>query len=119
MRLTPSQIGMCGLLGERLPMGTTDAWSLADIIRNGHDYLVVTAQVDLGYDPLKWHEHLRSTNAGGYRWSNLHLQFPKQIATALANPLWLAAVEELSRQTVARPAVSSVRNPLGETHEQS
>ena len=104
MRLTPAQNAMCWLLGERLPMGTPDEWSLVDIIRHGHELLVEIAQVDLGYDPQKWHDHLRATNAGGYRWSNKHLGFPKQIAGALANQEWLLAVEQLSRPAAARPA---------------
>ena len=103
MRLTPAQGAMCWLLGERLPMGTPDEWSLVDIIRGGHELLVDIAKVDLGYDPQKWHDHLRATNAGGYRWSNKHLGFPKQIAEALANEEWRVVVEQLSRPAAARP----------------
>ena len=42
---------MCWLLGERLPMGTPDQWSLVDIIRHGRELLVEIAHVDMGYDP--------------------------------------------------------------------
>jgi hypothetical protein len=69
--------------------------SLADRIRDGHDFLVRIARVDLGYDPLAWHQYLRATDAGGYRWSNKHLGFPRQIANALANLEWQAAVASL------------------------
>ncbi len=96
MRLTPAQVGMCELLGERLPMGTPDEWSLVELIRHGHDYLVAIAKVDFGYDPAKWHEHLRATDAGGYRWSNKHLAFPKQIAEAVADGRWRAAIKVLA-----------------------
>ena len=95
MKLTPAQIGMHGLLGRLLPMGMPRDQSLADRIRDGHAFLVRIARVDLGYDPLVWHEHLRATNAGGYRWSNKHLGFPRQIARVLADPEWLAAVASL------------------------
>lgn len=95
MRLTPAQCGMHGLLGHLLPMGMPRAWSVADRIRYGHEFLVRIAGVDLGFDLQAWHEHLRATNAGGYRWSNKHLGFPRQIALALANAEWQAAVASL------------------------
>jgi hypothetical protein len=57
-------------------MGMPRDQSLADRIRDGHAFLVRIAGVDLGYDPQAWHDHLRATNAGGYRWSNKHLGFP-------------------------------------------
>jgi hypothetical protein len=88
VRLTPAQIGMHALLGRLLPMGMPLDQSLADRIRDGKDFLVHIAQVDLGFD-------LRATNAGGYRWSNKHLGFPRQIAAALANPEWQDAVASL------------------------
>lgn len=95
MRLTPAQCAMHGLLGRLLPMGMPRDQSLAERIRDGHAFLVRIAHVDLGYDPQAWHEHLRATNAGGYRWSNEHLGFPRQIAAALSNPEWQAAVASL------------------------
>ena len=103
MRLTPAQIGMCGLLGELLPMGMPRDLPLAERIRQGHDFLVDLAKIDLGYDPAKWHEHLRATNAGGYRWSNKHLGFPKRIKEAVADGKWRAAVEQLTRPSEDRP----------------
>jgi hypothetical protein len=95
---------MYALLGEQLPIGMPHDWSLWDRIRYGHEFLVKVAKVDLGYDPQKWHEHLRTTDAGGYRWSNKHFGFLKKIAAAVKDPEWLAAVEELSREVAARPA---------------
>ncbi|WP_148594763.1 hypothetical protein [Aquisphaera giovannonii] len=86
---------MLGLLGQLLPMGMPRDQSLADRIRDGHTFLVRIAKVDLGYDPQAWHEHLRDTNAGGYRWSNKHLGFPRRIASALADPEWQRAVAVL------------------------
>jgi hypothetical protein len=90
---------MYALLGEQLPMGMPHDGSLAERIRYGHDFLVRVAEIDLGYDPAKWHEHLCATDAGGFRWSNKHLGFPKRIAKAIADEAWRAAVEELSRST--------------------
>jgi hypothetical protein len=95
---------MNGLLGRLLPMGMPRDQSLADRIRDGHDFLVRIAGVDLGYDARAWHEHLRATNAGGYRWSNKHLGFPRQIAIAFANPEWQAAVALLLGGHDAGPA---------------
>ena len=70
---------MQALLGARLPMGMPEDWTMCERIKHGHDFLVSITRIDLGYDPSAWHEHLRSTNAGGYRWSNKHLGIPKQI----------------------------------------
>ena len=106
MRLTPAQCGMHGLLGRLLPMGMPRDQSLADRIRDGHAFLVRLARVDLGYDPQAWHEHLRATDAGGYRWSNKHLGFPRQIAAALSNPEWQAAVASLRGAQDAEPGAA-------------
>jgi hypothetical protein len=106
VRLTPAQIGMHGLLGRLLPMGMPLDQSLADRIREGKDFLVRIARVDLGFDPQTWHEHLRVTNAGGYRWSNKHLGFPRQIAAALANPEWQEAVASLSGHQDGQPGAA-------------
>jgi hypothetical protein len=95
VRLTPAQIGMYKLLGRMLPFVMPHDQSLADRVRDGHDFLVRIARVDLGYDAQAWHEHLRETDAGGYRWSNKHLGFPRQIALALADPAWNEAVATL------------------------
>lgn len=108
MRLTPAQIGMDALLGK-LSISRSRDQSLANRVRDGHAYLVRLAGVDLGYDPQAWHEHLRATNAGGYRWSNKHLGFPRKIADALANPEWQAAVafltgvQDAERQEISCP----------------
>jgi hypothetical protein len=64
-------------------------------IRRGHAFLVQIAGADLGYDPQAWHEHLCASDAGGYRWSNKHLGFPRKIARALANPTWQRAIVQL------------------------
>lgn len=105
MRLTQTQCGMHGLLGRQLPMGMPRDQSLADRIRDGHAFLVRMARVDLGYDSLAWHEYLRATDRG-YRWSNKHLGFPRQIAIALANPEWQAAVATI-RNTPDAPGTSA------------
>jgi hypothetical protein len=86
---------MHALLGHQLPMGMPRDWTLADRIRHGHAFLVRIAEVDLGYEPVVWHEHLRAADAGGYRWSNKHLGFPRQIRLALADPAWHRAVASL------------------------
>jgi hypothetical protein len=86
---------MHGLLGHLLPMGMPREQSLGDRIRTGRAHLVRVAGVDFGYDPEAWHEHLRATNAGGYRWSNKHLGFSRRIKRALADPEWHRAVASL------------------------
>jgi hypothetical protein len=106
VRLTPAQIGMHALLGRLLPMGMPRDQPLADRIRDGHDFLVRIARVDFRYDPQAWHQHLCTTDAGGYRWSNKHLGFPRQIASALANPDWQAAVASLLGKQDAEPGAA-------------
>jgi hypothetical protein len=109
MRLTPAQIGMYALLGHRLPFAMPAEWSLADIIRHGRESLVQDAGVDLGYDPQAWHAHLVATDAGGYKWSNKHRGFPRQIAQAVANPEWQAAVASLRGEQQAEPGAAADR----------
>jgi hypothetical protein len=89
---------MYALLGHWLPLGFPAEWTIADRIRHGREELVDIAGVDLGYDPAAWHEHLQRTNDGGYRWSNKHLGFPRKIATAMADPEWLYAVDSLKNE---------------------
>lgn len=95
MRLTPAQIGMLSLLGEHLPFCMPDDSGMASRIREGREDLIEIAGIDFEYDLKAWHDHLKVTNAGGYRWSNIHLGMPRQIAQAMSNPEWLAAVAEL------------------------
>ena len=98
MRLTPAQLGMSGLLGEWIPFAMPETQSLTDRIRDGHSMLVVLAKTDLGFDLQAWHEHLRATNEGGYRWSNKHLGMPRQIAMTLASQEWQEAVAILKAE---------------------
>jgi hypothetical protein len=99
MRLTPAQIGMHALLGHLLPRGMSADQPLRERIREGREFLVRLAGVDLGYDPAAWHDYLRATNDGGYRWSNKHLGMPRQIAAALTDPQWHHAVAELQSES--------------------
>jgi rubrerythrin len=49
----------------------------------GLQQLRMMTRADFGYD----------LNAGGYKWSNKHRGYPKQIEDALADPEWIAAAE--------------------------
>ena len=93
MRLTPSQVGMTLYLGGFVARLSTG--DLRADVKHGHEWLVKCAGQDLGFDPLAWHEHLRATNAGGYRWSNEHLGFPRQIREAQQNAAWCSAITDL------------------------
>ena len=95
MRLTPSQISMLHLLGEPLPFCERGGWTLKERIRAGHASLVRQTGQDFGFDPQRWHDYLRETNAGGYRWSNKHLGMPRRIAEAIHDPDWGRTIEEL------------------------
>src|SRR5262252_6995330 len=91
MRLTPSQISMLHLLGEPLPFCEPGGWTLKERIRAGHASLARQTGQDFGFDPQRWHDYLRETNAGGYRWSGM----TKRIDRAASDPEWRRAVEEL------------------------
>jgi hypothetical protein len=93
MRLTPAQLAMASFLGEWLPH--TSEQSVKERIAHGHRFLVQITREDFGFDPQRWHDFLRQTNAGGYRWSNKHLGFPRRIVRAINDPDWQAAVAEL------------------------
>jgi hypothetical protein len=103
VRLTPAQIGMHALLGHRLPFCMPAEWSLADIIRHGRELLTGAAGMDFGYDPAAWHEHLVASDAGGYRWSNKHRGFARQIALAGASSEWQQAVASLRGEQDIEP----------------
>lgn len=90
MRLTLPQIAMTLFLGERLPI--RPGQTVAQKVTEGHALLVQITGSNLGLDPQRWHDHLRATNARGYRWGNGMTQ---RIAKALADPAWQAAVAEL------------------------
>jgi hypothetical protein len=96
---------MHALLGDRLFPEEEEA-PLSEVIRGGHDELVLLLGVDLGYDPKQWHDYLCVFDEGGYRWSNKHLHFPSRIAEVEVDPAWRNAVAELRSTTgaAARPA---------------
>jgi hypothetical protein len=100
VRLTPSQIAMMQLLGERLPRGGR---TLKERIQEGHAFLVSITGQDFGFDPQRWHDYLRETKAGGYRWGGM----AKRIARATSDAEWCRAVEELRGDAPGREGASS------------
>ena len=64
----------------------------AEGIARGRQWLVRITQQDFGYDLRAWHDHLTETNAGGYKWSNKHRGYPKQIESILADADWQSDV---------------------------
>ncbi len=96
MRLTPAQCAMRSLLGQMLPMGTPDEWSMAQRIEHGRDFLVKITCQDFRYDAMRWHDYLWDTDAGGYRWCRRSREkWARQVELAINNPQWKAAVSEL------------------------
>lgn len=70
---------------------------LKERIRRGHAGLVRTTGKDFGFDPQRWHDHLRETKEAGYRWSGI----AERIAAATADPAWRRAVAELESEAKA------------------
>ena len=99
MRLLPAQIGMRLLCGMALRPRAFRDQSLAERIREGREFLARITRVDLGYDPIAWHEHLCATKAGGYAWGRRE-GIPRMIQAALTNQDWVQAVAVLTAQDV-------------------
>jgi hypothetical protein len=95
MRMTPSQIDMWLLLGER--PGMLPESDLKERIRRGHAGLVKITGKDFGFDPQRWHDYLRGTKEGAYRWSGI----AKKIGQATTDPAWCRAVAELQSEVMA------------------
>ena len=92
MRLTPAQIGVALICGNRLPV--EEARPLAERIRTGRQMLSEIAGVDFGYDLQRWHDHLKVSRQGGYTW-NRTIALPKVMRAAIQSEEWQAAVREL------------------------
>lgn len=100
MRLTPAQIAVRSICGERLPR--VPAVSLRDRIQIGHDSLVSLTGKDYGYDLLAWHDHLKESREGGYTYGR-NIVLPRIMQAALESPVWHEAVKGLIRDTSASP----------------
>jgi hypothetical protein len=83
------------MLGEH-PRMLPD-WDLKERIRRGHAALVRTTGKDFGFDPQRWHDYLRETKEGGYRWSGV----VKKISQVTTDPEWCRAVAELQNEATA------------------
>lgn len=100
MRLTPAQIAIHRICGQRLPLD--DELSLIQRIRSGHDFLVRITGRDFGYDLQAWHDYLSNNRDGGYTW-NSSIKTPKIMAAALANPNWITAVDAIQEKPTNNP----------------
>jgi hypothetical protein len=92
------------LLGSPLRMSAARNWTIAQRIRHGREWLVQTAGgLDFGYDALRWHEHLWTTNAGGYRGLRRSAdKWAKHVRDMMAKPGWAEAVQELEAEEQRR-----------------
>ena len=96
MKLTPAQVGMTSLLGQKLRMGDLGKGSLPKRIKAGREFLMRITKQDFGYDALRWHDYLWDTNAGGYRWSRRsRSKWTRYVEAAISREDWQGAVEEL------------------------
>jgi hypothetical protein len=81
-------------------------------MRRGREALVSITGQDFGFDLAGWHEHLRETDAGGYRWSNKHLGMPREIAATLANAEWQEARKQIEKETATSPEQATPLRPI-------
>jgi hypothetical protein len=96
--MTPAQIGVRLICGEHLPqfavariVGGKD---IKTRIKIGHDWLVRIAGKDFGYDLSAWHQHLKESREGGYRWG-CNIVLPRVMESALASDEWREAVRQI------------------------
>jgi hypothetical protein len=97
MRMTPAQLGMHQLLGGWVPV--VPEQGLIDRIRSGRAFLVNITKQDFGFDPLKWHEYLWMTDAGGYKWCRRSpAKWEKHARMQISRPEWIAAVQQIESE---------------------
>jgi hypothetical protein len=92
MRLTPAQIAVRLICGEKLPSLREE--SLLDRVREGHDFLVEISGEDFGYDLQAWHDHLKESREGGYTYGR-NITLPRIMQAALQSSEWREAVLSL------------------------
>jgi hypothetical protein len=98
MRLTPAQIGVRLICGDKLPPPIEQEFagraSLLARLQRGRDWLAQITGEDFGYDLLAWHEYLKVSRKGGYTWGQ-NIVLPRIMKQALASAAWRDAVTEL------------------------
>ena len=106
MRITPLQINMVHLTGKQLPIEVQSKTlqARAKRILAAKDALVRATGQDLGYDVVKWHQYLSSSQVaeeirGEYTWSDLHQRFEDW----RPNSDWYLAVEEAKHLALEFP----------------
>lgn len=90
MRILPAPLGMMLLMGQHQPMERDRP--MRERIQDGHELLVRVAGVDLGYDPSRWHRHLRSQRGANYRWTDTG--FDRRLSKAHKNQEWESIIQE-------------------------
>ena len=95
MRMTPAQIGVRLICGERLPQfgeaRIVGKASMAERIEIGRRWLAQASGKDFGYDLAAWHRYLKESRDGGYTWGR-NIVLPRIMQSALASSDWQAAV---------------------------
>src|SRR5262249_47867574 len=100
MRLTPAQIGVRLICGQRLPRFGERIVGQAEMkerIKIGHDWLVRTSGQDFGYDLAAWHEYLKESRDGGYTWGR-NIDLPRVMKSALASDEWRDAIRQIEAE---------------------
>jgi len=96
MRLTPAQIGVRLICGNRLPPFAESriVGDMTERIKSGHDWLVQISGKDFGYDLAAWHDYLKESRDGGYTWAGT-IGLPGIMEAALASKEWRRAVRQI------------------------
>jgi hypothetical protein len=98
MRLTPAQIAIRLICGDRISPFARGPSTLSQRIRDGHDQLVRMTNRDFGYDLQAWHDYLKVSRDGGYTYGG-NIVLPKIMQAALASAEWQEAVRAIERRS--------------------
>lgn len=95
MHLTPAQIAVRLICGEKLPgVRLSRDLGIVSRVKQGHDMLVKLSGKDFGYDLAAWHAYLKQSRDGGYTWGR-NISLPRVMKKALASNEWHDAVGKI------------------------
>jgi hypothetical protein len=97
MRMTPAQMALALICGEKLPPMVPTPEDMCDRLRGGRARLVEMSGKDFGYDLQAWHDYLKESRDGGYKYGR-NIALPKMMKAAMESPEWQAAVKRLKDQ---------------------
>ena len=109
MRMTPAQMAVSLICGEKLPPFAPTSDDIGDRMQAGHDHLVQMTGMEFGYDLQAWHNHLKESRSGGYTYGR-NIVLPKIMKAAMESAEWQAAATRLSAKISKRRTAKNSQN---------